>query len=62
MNRIDRPALRVSSHRRSAAALARFVHRHGLWAETKAAEPEAPSRAKRMAPMTIELLLREEEE
>lgn len=62
MNNIDRPALRVSSHRRRAAALARFVHRHGLWAETRAGEPDAPSRATRMAPMTIGLLLREEEE
>mgnify|MGYP001093776255 CR=1 FL=1 len=28
MNRIDRPALRVSSHQRRAAALAEFVRRY----------------------------------
>ncbi len=28
MTRIDRPALRVSSHQRRAAALAEFVRRH----------------------------------
>lgn len=62
MNSIDRPALRVSSHQRRAAALARFVRRHGLLAEARAHERDGQTRAAHRTPMTIELLLRDEDE
>ncbi len=62
MNRIDRPAIRVSSHRRRAAALAQFVQRHRLMADADAHGGDGQARAPRMAPMTIEMILREEDE